>query len=485
MITESKNLGDIIVSGLGGSMTVQQITIDQQAKVLTGCQIDQSAQNMAYMLVKKGYQYQSRIVLLGNNSLEFLIAYLAILKTGATAVLINPRNTDNQITDILKDSGAELVLADRNINTDLPVMMLKNICANNMPEPKSFLSYQPNDQDVAVILYTSGSSGKPKGVLSTHKSSLSIHRHKVQTGLVLIGSSMCANSSLRSVESCLWYKNSLVFLEKFDAKTYLQAINDHKISKLIGTPAMLLMLTKEQNLLSALNLDCVTQIILSGAPATEFAVKAIADIFKKADIKLAYGSTEGGYGIFGGHPTLPTPPGSVGYPAANTDYRLIDGVLQIRGPGVMKGYTDQSQSFTTDGYYITNDIFRVDQQGFYYYVARSDDMFKSGGNKIFPIEIEQVIDTHPLVLQSVVVPVDDLIKGSKPCAFVCLKYLAEVTAEEIKLFLSDKLAHYLIPRQIWIVDNMPINSANKIDRQQLISLAQHNLQTEQQGRTWN
>jgi long-chain acyl-CoA synthetase len=156
---------------------------------------------------------------------------------------------------------------------------------------------------------------------------------------------------------------------------------------------------------------------------------------------------------------------------------LADKILQVKSPLMMKGYDNQTGSFTHDGYYITNDQFEVDQDGFYYFLGRSDDMFKSGGNKIFPSEIERVVEQHPAIDKCVAVPISDPVKEFKPYGFVTLKPGAATTPEEIMVFLQDKLARYQMPRQIWILDNMPLSAVNKIDKQRLIILAGQHLNT--------
>jgi acyl-coenzyme A synthetase/AMP-(fatty) acid ligase len=140
-------------------------------------------------------------------------------------------------------------------------------------------------------------------------------------------------------------------------------------------------------------------------------------------------------------------------------------------------FTDdgKNDNFTHDGYYITNDQFEIDQDGFYYFIGRSDDMFKSGGNKIFPSEIEQVIEQHPSVDKCVTIPIRDPVKDFKPYAFVTLTLGSATTSQDLSNFLIDKLARYQRPRQIWILNSMPLTAVNKIDKQQLTALAEQNL----------
>ncbi|HEX4330279.1 MAG TPA: fatty acid--CoA ligase family protein, partial [Burkholderiales bacterium] len=127
--------------------------------------------------------------------------------------------------------------------------------------------------------------------------------------------------------------------------------------------------------------------------------------------------------------------------------------------------------FTADGYYITGDVFRRDPEGFHYFVGRSDDMFVSGGENIYPGEVEKLLETHPAVQQAAVVPVEDEIKGQKPAAFVIKRAGASVTAEELKQHALANAPAYQHPRWIWFVDALPLATTNKIDRNVLISAA--------------
>jgi long-chain acyl-CoA synthetase len=224
-----------------------------------------------------------------------------------------------------------------------------------------------------------------------------------------------------------------------------------------------------------LDLSSVENITLAGGASNQILIDNLSKTFNRARVKNNYGSTEAGPGLFGPHPSLPTPPASVGCEKPDMSYRLVDGVLQIKSPYMMQGYDQGNRDFTQDGYYVTNDIFQKDHDGFYYFVGRNDDMFKSGGHKIFPAEIEQVLENHPWVNQCVVVPVPDPIKQFKPYAFVTVNSLSITTVDQLKDFLKNKLANYQIPREIWVIDKMPLSSVNKIDRHQLKCLAQTKL----------
>jgi acyl-CoA synthetase (AMP-forming)/AMP-acid ligase II len=196
-----------------------------------------------------------------------------------------------------------------------------------------------------------------------------------------------------------------------------------------------------------------------------------------------YGTTEGGPIVFGPHPQGLEPPLlSVGYPHPEVSVKLLDaakegpatGVLAVRSPAVMLGYhnrPDLPVPLTPDGYYITGDVFRRDEQGFYAFVGRADDMFVSGGENIFPGEVEQMLETHADIAQACVVPIADDIKGTKPVAFVVRRAGATLTEDDVKRYALTHAPAYQHPRRVWFVDALPLASTNKIDRSALKAAA--------------
>ncbi|MGC2201776.1 MAG: class I adenylate-forming enzyme family protein [Stellaceae bacterium] len=148
-----------------------------------------------------------------------------------------------------------------------------------------------------------------------------------------------------------------------------------------------------------------------------------------------------------------------------------EGVLQMRCPALMNGYHNlpevTAKALTPDNFYITGDVFRRDADGFYYFVGRADDMFVSGGENIYPGEVEAMLERHPDIQQAVVVPIDDELKFKKPVAFVVVRPGATPTEDAVKEFALANAAPYLHPRRVWFVAELPLAGTNKIDRREL------------------
>jgi len=215
---------------------------------------------------------------------------------------------------------------------------------------------------------------------------------------------------------------------------------------------------------------------MGSAPVNASLMEAIHQTLPRATVTNAYGTTEAGPVVFGPHPQgLPQPEMSVGYPHPKVALRLVDdgdrdaqqGVLEMKCPAMMNGYhnrPDVRPPFTEDGYYISGDVFRRDENGFHYFVGRTDDMFVSGGENIYPADVERMLERHPDVAQAAVVPIDDDIKGQKPVAFVIRKPGHAPSEDDIKKFSLANAPAYQHPRHVWFVEELPLASTNKVDR---------------------
>jgi long-chain acyl-CoA synthetase len=224
------------------------------------------------------------------------------------------------------------------------------------------------------------------------------------------------------------------------------------------------------------DLASVEFIRMGSAPVSRSLMQAIRAALPQASVTNAYGTTEAGPVVFGPHPRgLQQPEMSVGYPHPKVELRLVEGsdrnsdqgVLEMKCPAMMNGYhnrPDVAPPFTADGFYVTGDVFRRDLDGFHYFVGRTDDMFVSGGENIYPADVERMLERHPGIAQAAVVPIEDEIKGQKPVAFVIRKPDDPLGEDEVKRFALANAPAYQHPRHVWFVDELPLASTNKIDR---------------------
>ena len=264
-----------------------------------------------------------------------------------------------------------------------------------------------------------------------------------------------------------------VILPRFSTASYLDAIETYRCTFITAVPPMIEAILRDDGIHLA-DLSSVRLVRLGSAPVLPGLYQRIAVILPYAAILVGYGTTESGPVTFGAHPDgVPLPSLSYGYPHPEIDVRLNDdSVLEIRSPALMNGYHKRPElsPFTEDGYYVTGDVFRRDDKGFYAFVGRADDMFVSGGENIYPGEVETLLATHPDVVNSCVVPVDDEIKGTKPVAFVIRH--GSVTEEKLRQHVLDRAAPHIHPRRVWFLDSFPVTDTNKIDRKKLMAEAE-------------
>ncbi|PKU24298.1 class I adenylate-forming enzyme family protein [Telmatospirillum siberiense] len=494
----SANLGDVI-DRTADPQDIAFIGLDgsQQATEYRFGDIDERADAFARALLAEGFRQGERIALFGANSVDYVIALLGIMRAGLTAVPVNFKLPAAQVDYVLRDSEARLVFCDgerrSQVPADLPSRLLGTPPADAGRAEAPFVSFQPGPDDVALLLYTSGSSGRPKGVLLSHAS----HRwvvdiRRIATPLaderVLIAAPLYHMNALALVLLTLASHASAVLLPQFNATAYIGAIDRYRCTWLTAVPPMIAMMLRERDALAKADLGSVRVVRMGSAPVSPSLLEQTRRLLPNARVINAYGTTEGSPVVFGPHPKgLPTPPQSVGYPHPAVALRLIDeqgrdgaeGVLELKSPGLMLGYhrRDDLAPFTADGYYVTGDVFRRDADGFYSFVRRRDDMFVSGGENIYPGEVEHALERHPAVQQACVVPVPDDIKGTKPVAFVVPRQGVAVPDEAtLKGFSLRHLAAYQHPRRIWFIEALPLAATQKIDRRALAAEALRRLE---------
>jgi acyl-CoA synthetase (AMP-forming)/AMP-acid ligase II len=490
---QGRNLGSVIARDADpATLAIVGVGANGEATQHTYGAIDAAADAIARGLLRRGLVQGDRVALLGVNSVDYVVSLLGIMRAGLIAVPVNFKLPQALVDYIVDDSGAKLVLCDKakhaQVPAGAPVIAFgsSEYAALSAPsgDTSPFTPYAPADEDLALLLYTSGSTGRPKGVRLSHASHLWVVRaRQASTPLtnerVLIAAPLYHMNALALILLALACHAPLVLLEQFQAAAYIDAIGRHQCTWLTAVPPMIAMMLREHELLARTDLSSVRAVRMGSAPVSPALKAQIHQLLPNARVINAYGTTEGGPVVFGPHPDgLPTPAQSVGYPHPAVAMRLIDergqaadeGVLELRSPGLMLGYHQRAElrPFTDDGYYITGDVFRRDADGFYTFVGRRDDMFVSGGENLYPGEIEKALERHEAVQQASVVPVPDEIKGTKPVAFVVLRPgIAPPTEHALRQWSLTQLAAYQHPRQIWYVDALPLAATQKIDRRAL------------------
>ncbi len=452
--------------------------------------IDGMARSVARALIARELQRGERVAILSANRAEYLGAVFGIMRAGLVAVPVNFKFPRSTIDFIIRDSGAKLVFCDPERRADCPPELPAiefGQAFESFLDPGAFSALAPEPREPAMFLYTSGSTGVPKGVVLSHQAHLWVvetrlnqdfSRHRYVVAAPLYHMNALAVSQL----VCAGYA-TLVLLPQFTAAAYIDAAARYRCTWLTAVPPMMAMILRESERLSHADLSSVQFVRMGSAPVSESLMAGLHHALPKAAITNAYGTTEGGPVVFGPHPQgLPQPELSVGYPHPQVQVRLRDaagqianeGMLEMKAPSIMNGYhnrPDLPSPIMEDGFYLTGDVFRRDENGFHFFIGRTDDMFVSGGENIYPTDVERMLERHPDVAQAIVVPVDDEIKGQKPVAFVVARPGSRLNEEAVKQYALKNAAAYQHPRSVWILDRLPLSSTNKVDRALLISSA--------------
>ncbi len=491
LICRDRDLAKIAIIDLGGEGAGE--------RKYTYADVDAFANGVARSLLARGLRRGDRVAILSANRAEYLFAYYGIMRAGLVAVPINFKFPRQTIHFIIKDCGAKLIFCDSARRADCPDA-LDCVCFGAQGptgfdaflDPGPFDAIVPAADEPAMILYTSGSTGTPKGVVLSHQGHIwvvetrlagqDLSRHRYLVAAPLYHMNALALSKL----ACAAHA-TIVLLPQFNARAYIEATQRYRCTWLTAVPPMIAMMLREHELMARSDLSSVAFIRMGSAPVSASLMAAIRHALPRASVTNAYGTTEAGPVVFGPHPQgLQQPELSVGYPHPQVQLRLVErashdadeGVLEMKCPAVMLRYhnrPDVPSPITSDGYYVTGDVFRRDPQGFHYFVGRTDDMFVSGGENIYPTDIERMLERHPDVAQACVVPIEDEIKGQKPVAFVVVKPGRMPSDDDIKSFALAHAPAYQHPRFVWFVSELPLASTNKVDRNALHALAQQRL----------
>jgi long-chain acyl-CoA synthetase len=485
LIRRDRDLSKIAIIDLGGEASPREFSF---------ARLDAMASGVARALIKRGLQRGDRIALLSANRAEYIAAYYGIMRAGLVAVPVNFKFPRATIHFIIRDSGAKLVFRDAPRAADCPPEIASvtfGAAFDAFLDRGPFDAVIPAQDEPAMFLYTSGSTGTPKGVVLSHGSHIWVVETRLEPGLdrhrYLIAAPLYHMNALALAKLACAAHAAIVLLPQFSAPAYIAAIGKYRCSWLTAVPPMIAMMLRETALLEATDLSSVEFVRMGSAPVSASLMAALRAALPGAMVTNAYGTTEAGPVVFGPHPKgLQQPELSVGYPHPLVSLRLVDGenrdtaqgVLEMKCPALMLGYhnrPDVAPPLTADGFYITGDVFRRDGDGFHYFVGRTDDMFVSGGENIYPADVERMLERHPDIAQAAVVPVDDDIKGQKPVAFVIKKPGRTLGAEAVKRFALANAPAYQHPRFVWFVDELPLASTNKLDRAALHAMAEERI----------
>lgn len=437
-------------------------------------------------LARAGLKPDDRIGILSLNRAQFVMTLLGAMRVGVVPVPVNVKLPADGVAYILRDADARIVFTDAGSKRLAPAGMRAVEYGSGFAsflDKGPYNAFEPAPDSVAIQPYTSGSTGRPKGVLLSHygqnwsRRILAHTRGTTEKDVILVAAPLYHKNALNAIKQGLTAGATLALLPQFDIVRYIEAIGHHRCTVISGVPTMMAMLLTRKDLLARTDTTSVRTIMMGSAPSSPELLKDLGAQFPNAEPLVVYGVTEGGPVPLGPHPDgKPRPPGSLGVPYAGTGARLVDGPsanegeLVLRNPGNLLGYhnlPEETAKRLRDGWYYTSDVCRRDQDGFYWFVGRTDDMFVSGGENIYPGEVEALLQRHPAVHQALVMPFDHELKGQVPYAFVVPKRDATLTEDEIRKFALANGPAYQHPRRVFFLDQLPLSGTNKVDRERL------------------
>ncbi|WP_342614256.1 AMP-binding protein [Peribacillus frigoritolerans] len=513
-----------------------KVSIHFQGKELTFREVHESALKFAAYLKSIGLQKGERVAVMLPNCPQGVIGFFGILMAGGVVVQTNPTYTERELEYQMKDSGAKIILAMDILfprvaavasRTDIEHIIVTAI-KEYLPFPKNLIypfiqkkqygivinvEHEGNhhlfseimkrkmteevtvpidvDNDLALLQYTGGTTGFPKGVMLTHKNMLAntkmcnawLYKNKRGEERILAILPFFHVYGMTTVlVLSVMEGNTMIIMPKFDVLATLKTIQKQKPTMFPGAPTMYIGLLNHPDI-AKYDLSSINACI-SGSASLPIEVQEQFE-------KITGGKLVEGYGLSETSPVThanfiwdqPRVKGSIGLPWPDTDSVILSletfeelppneiGEIAIKGPQVMKGYwnrPDETENTFRNGWLLTGDLGYMDEQGFFYVVERKKDTIIAGGFNIYPREVEEVLYEHEAIQEVVVAGIPDPYRGETVKAYVVLKKNANATEEELNEFARKSLASYKVPRSYEFRDELPKTTIGKILRRVLI-----------------
>lgn len=487
----------------------QKTAIIFRDKVYNYKQYNEEVNRIANALVAYGVKKGDKIAMMMKNSDQFAFVYYAILKAGGVAVPVNFRLTAKEASHIINNSDSIIVFADEDLGQTVrkasegnEKVQLQIVLGSNKSENQMLLSEfistrreNPNvevlEEDDAEILYTSGTTGLPKGVVLDHHRVLhvalgTIIMFKMGTEdnlLHLAPLFHCAQLNLFLVTGTMLGCTNII-REEFNPVQTLRDIDQYKISLFFGVPTMYNFLLQVPNR-EQYDLSSVIRCGYGAAPMPVALLKQAMEMFSTDQFFNMCGQTEGGPGgVFLTPEEHKTKLGASGRANHGTDARIVNengedvkpgevGEFIIQAESVMKGYyknPEETKKTLRDGWLYTGDLATIDEDGFITLVDRKKDMIISGGENVYSTEVEHTLYKHPDVLEAAVIGVPHEVWGETVAAVVVPKQGKTIDHEQLQKFCREELAGYKVPRLFYEIDQLPRNTSGKILKYQLREL---------------
>ncbi|MFF9909168.1 long-chain fatty acid--CoA ligase [Streptomyces sp. NPDC013457] len=486
------NLADILLRTAAEHGPRTAVELGDSA--LTYDELATASGRVAALLADRGVNPGDRVGVMLPNSLDFPVLYYGILRAGAVVVPMNPLLKSREIAHYLRDSGAvllfahEMCAAEAARGAEDTVANVMELAAGTLTDLLADYAEPIGprpcaDDDTAVLLYTSGTTGSPKGAELTHanvlrNSEISARSlFRLTSDDVILGCLPLFHTfgQTCAMNTAVTAGARLTLTARFDPADVLRTVQDRGATIFAGVPTMYAALLAARTAQTEAYDTSTLRLCVSGGASLP--VEVLHGFEKAFDVPVleGFGMSETSPVACFNHLDRPRKPGSVGTPIEGVELRLTDvrdgvGELCVRGHNVMKGYLGRPEATAEalqDGWLRTGDLARVDEDGYYYIVDRKKDLIIRGGFNVYPREVEEVLYEHPAVAEAAVVGVPHPTLGEEVAAAVTPRPGADVTVDELREFVRERVAPYKYPREIRLVEALPKGATGKILKREI------------------
>ena len=477
-------------------MAATKTAVIDGATSLSYAQLYRRCRLLAGSLTALGLNKGDRVAILAGNGHRYIETYVAVPAAGFVVVPLNTRHAEAELQYALEDSGAKVLLVDRDpgalANTVDHVVMIPDAYDEMLANAREQnLGDDVSENDLAGLFYTGGTTGKSKGVMLSHRNLIANTFHFLagvpqrETDVMLVMAPLFHAAGSNGVLANIWTLGTQVTLAAFDPATALDLIASHAVTETLGVPTMLAAIAEEQHARPR-KTDSLRMIAHGGSPIATEVLRRTHNAFPSAELVEIYGATELSplCTILNNEQLLIDSPiaRSCGRPAVGDDIRILDpdgievdrgeiGEVVVRGPNVMQGYwnkQEQTLAVLKDGAYWTGDLGYMDPDGYVFLVDRNKDMIVSGGENVYCTEVEEVLYQHPAVLEAAVFGVPDDKWGESVWATIVPREGYEIDRQQVIEFCRQRIATYKVPKGIDVQqDPLPKSGPGKVLKREL------------------
>jgi acyl-CoA synthetase (AMP-forming)/AMP-acid ligase II len=507
----------------GATLRPEGVAVSFYGRDITYGELNQLIDNLAWGLVDLGLKRGNRVALHMDNCPQFVIAYFGVQRAGGVVVPVNPMFKQAELEHELNDAGVEMLIGLDRLYGDVEKIRshtpLKNVILSSikdyLPDIPLFPFPEDGEQrwaftdtlpfadvlhkaqsnpvcnvtdlktDLAILQYTGGTTGIPKGAMITHHTLAYVsvgtaywYHHREDDVHLAVTPFFHTMGQQQSMCTPLVSGGRLVVLSRFVPDTAARAITHYRCTRWVAAPTMIIALLSLPNIRDY-NLQSIFSLNTGGAPVSVELQRQLKELLPRTIVGEGYGMSE----------TLPqggatTPlyrykPGFVGIPQLN-DIRIFDletgtvemppseqGEITIKGPAMMKGYwnkLEESAEVLRDGWLYTGDIGLMDEEGYIKLLGRKRELIKCSGFSVFPAEVEDLLYRHPSVKEAAVIGIPDAYRGESPKAFIVLKneFVGKITEKEILNWAKENMAAYKRPKVVEFREDLPKSGAGKV-----------------------